>query len=162
MVVRSGCPIRLCGSGPEFEVARTLIKTRLRVAMTHAQVASRWEPRSLWLLGWKVVRDFPACGASSAMPMLLDADPTASCFLPMANPRKAEATAPAVSPECGPEAGRRCFGRRRRWRTHSNWNEPIWSRVYSNSKQTQARLCNCVRNSSGVWTGSWQAKFWQT
>ena len=49
---------------PEFEVARTLIKTRLRVAMTQAQVASRWEPRSLWLLGWKAVRDFPACGAS--------------------------------------------------------------------------------------------------
>ena len=73
---------------PEFEAARTLIKTRLRVAMTHAQVASRWEPRSLWLLGWKVVRDFPACGASSAMPMLLDADPTASCFLPMANPKE--------------------------------------------------------------------------
>jgi hypothetical protein len=83
VVVRSGCPIRLCGSGPEFEAARTLIKTRLRVAMTQAQVASRWEPRSPWLLGWKAVRDFPACGAFSAMPMLLDADPTSTCFLPM-------------------------------------------------------------------------------
>ena len=82
--------------------------------MTQAQVASRWEPRSPWLLGWKVVRDFPACGAFSAMPMLLGADPTSTCFLPMATPRKAEATAPAVSPECGPEAGRRCFSRRRR------------------------------------------------
>ena len=81
MVVRSGCPIRLCGSGPEFEVARTLIKTRLRVAMTQAQVASRWEPRSPWLLGWKAVRDFPACGAFSAMPMLLGPTPLrpASC-----------------------------------------------------------------------------------